>query len=38
VIAVATGDFTVDALRETGADLVVETLADIDAIDAWLHA
>jgi phosphoglycolate phosphatase len=38
VIAVATGDFTVDELRQTGADLVVETLADIDTIEAWLLA
>lgn len=36
VIAVATGDFTVDELRPTGADLVVETLEDVDAIERWL--
>lgn len=36
VIAVATGDFGIDELRATGADLAVETLEDGDAISAWL--
>lgn len=36
VIAVATGDFTSEQLRATGADLVVETLEAIDEIEAWL--
>jgi len=38
VIAVATGDFTVDELRATGADLVVPTLEDVDHITAWILA
>jgi phosphoglycolate phosphatase len=36
VIAVATGDFTVEELQATGADLVVETLEDAAAIERWL--
>lgn len=38
VIAVATGDFTMDQLRPTGADLVLETLDDVDMVERWLLA
>ncbi len=36
VIAVATGDFGMDELRATNADLVVETLEDGERIERWL--
>jgi phosphoglycolate phosphatase-like HAD superfamily hydrolase len=35
-VAVATGLYTVDALRDAGADLVVETLEPLAADDEWM--
>jgi phosphoglycolate phosphatase-like HAD superfamily hydrolase len=35
-VAVATGLYTVDALREAGADVVVETLEALDEDGRWL--
>ncbi len=35
-LAVATGGFSVDALRAAGADLVFESLADLDAVVRYL--
>jgi phosphoglycolate phosphatase-like HAD superfamily hydrolase len=35
-LAVATGHFTEDQLREAGADLVVPTLADTEGLVRWI--
>ena len=35
-IGVATGVFSVDALRDAGADLAVPTLADTDVLVDWM--
>ncbi len=35
-IAVATGPFAIEALRETDADLVIQDLSNTDAIVSWL--
>ena len=37
-IGVATGQFSVDALRECGADLVVDTLDDTNRIVMWMES
>jgi len=37
-LGVATGDFTVDDLVASGADWVLPTLEDHDAVERWLFA